>query len=60
MVDEADIEYCEVEWERPKSALCRPHKCDLPKLHSGPHQCDCGWTRRVMERDEPERFEVKP
>lgn len=48
---------CEVEWERPKG-LCRPHRCDLLKGHKGKHICDCGWARRLLQRDEPERFET--
>lgn len=48
---------CEVEWERPKGGFCNPHQCDLLEGHKGNHVCDCGWTRRFMKRDEPERFE---
>lgn len=52
-------ERCEVEWERPKSVLCNPHRCDLPTGHVGKHVCDCGWPRRLLARDEPERFEKR-
>lgn len=58
--DEVDVESCEVEWERPRSLLCKPHKCDLLKGHEGKHVCSCGWQRRLLWRDEPERFDVKP
>lgn len=54
MADDDDIETCEVEWERPKSKFCDPHKCDLPRKHEGPHVCNCGWQRRRMRRDEPD------
>lgn len=53
------IDTCEVEWERPKSTICNPHSCDLPKCHEGPHVCSCGWKRRIMYRDEPERFDER-
>lgn len=57
--DDDLIDTCEVEWEYPKNAICNPHSCDLPKYHEGPHECSCGWKRRLMYRDEPERFDQR-
>lgn len=45
------IHRCPVEWERPKSPFCKPHRCDLDEGHSGPHVCSCGRQRRNMSRD---------
>lgn len=53
------IDTCEVEWERPNNSICNPHKCELTKYHDGPHECSCGWKRRAMYRDEPERFDER-
>lgn len=43
-------ENCEVEWKS-TSVFCRPHRCDLPRGHSGHHICNCGLTRRNMARE---------
>jgi hypothetical protein len=51
---DSDVSRCEVEWDAPKSSLCRPHQCDLLQGHEGNHVCDCGWARRRMKRDEPD------
>jgi hypothetical protein len=44
---------CLVEWDRPLSLVCRPHRCELEEGHRGPHVCSCGrrrrWLRREME-----------
>jgi hypothetical protein len=51
------IDRCEVEWENPKNSVCRPHECELSKYHEGKHVCSCGWERRLLYRDEPERYD---
>lgn len=37
---------CPETWERPKSAMCNPHRCDRDEGHDGKHKCDCGRTHR--------------
>jgi hypothetical protein len=45
-MDEDDVYTCPVEWERPKSLVCKPHRCDLIEGHTGDHICSCGRHRR--------------
>jgi len=43
---------CPVDWPATRQGLCRPHRCELPEGHTGPHVCTCGAQRRNMKRDQ--------